>query len=78
VSRATQQTELAVANVDTAGKPEAIEPNIGNGSHERKIVCAQSWPYYEPACLRDGRQSNGSPRVVRVIAHDRTAAIRPR
>jgi hypothetical protein len=36
----------------------------------RKAICAQAWPYYEPACLRDDRRSDGKVRVVRVIVAD--------
>ncbi len=57
---------------------KAVEQNVGNGSRDRKNACAQSWPYYEPSCLRDGRQADGNARVVRVIAIDRSAASRPR
>jgi hypothetical protein len=35
--------------------------------------CAQHWPYYKQSCLRDARLSNGTERVVRVIAIDRTS-----
>ena len=38
----------------------------------RGAVCSQGWPYYEPACLRDGRRSDGKVRVVRVIVTDRS------
>jgi hypothetical protein len=37
-------------------------------------VCTQAWPYYEPACLRDGRRTDGKMRVVRVIITDRSVA----
>jgi hypothetical protein len=36
--------------------------------------CSQPWPYYERACLHDGRQTDGKSRFVRVITLDRTAA----
>jgi hypothetical protein len=55
----------------------AVEQNIRNGSHEPKIVCAQSWPYYESSCLRDSRQANGAIHAVRMIASDRPAAVDP-
>ena len=38
----------------------------------RGAVCTQRWPYYEPACLHDGRRSDGKVRVVRVIITDRS------
>jgi hypothetical protein len=56
----------------------AVEQNIRNGSRDRKIVCAQSWPYYDHSCLRDSRKADGNARTVRVIAADRSAAIQPR
>jgi hypothetical protein len=46
----------------------AVEQNIRNGSRTPKIVCAQSWPYYEHSCLRDSRKAEGNTRTVRVIA----------
>ncbi len=36
----------------------------------RRAVCTRAWPYYEPACLRDDRRSDGKVRVVRVIVAD--------
>ena len=42
----------------------------------RGAVCTQAWPYYEPACLRDGRRSDGEVRVVRVIITDRSVTGR--
>ena len=42
----------------------------------RGAVCARAWPYYEPACLHDGRRSDGKVRVVRVIITDRSLTDR--
>ncbi len=42
----------------------------------RGAVCSQGWPYYEPACLHDGRRSEGKARVVRVIVTDRSVTGR--
>ena len=42
----------------------------------RGAVCSQGWPYYEPACLHDGRRSDGKARVVRVIITDRSVTDR--
>ncbi len=39
-------------------------------------VCTRGWPYYEPACLHDGRRSDGKVRVVRVIITDRSVTDR--
>ena len=58
----------AFAVVDAASVP------AHSGSADRKIVCAQSWPYYEASCLQDDRQPDGKARVVRIVSIDRTAA----
>ena len=42
----------------------------------RGAVCTRAWPYYEPACLHDGRRSDGKVRVVRVIITDRSVTDR--
>ncbi len=42
----------------------------------RGAVCTRAWPYYEPACLHDGRRSDGKLRVVRVIITDRSVMDR--
>lgn len=55
----------------TERAPTAVAPRAAG--HERKIVCRESWPYYEPACLRDDRQPDGRARVVRVISIERTS-----
>ncbi len=48
------------------------EQNLSNGSRDPKIVCEQSWPYYEPSCLHDGYSAAGNARVIRVISADRS------
>jgi hypothetical protein len=55
---------------------QPTEQNLRHGSRNPKVVCVQSWPYYEQSCLRDGRAAPGNPRVVRVIVADRSAASR--
>jgi len=37
----------------------------------RSVSCREAWPYYEPACLRDGREPNSAARTVRVVARNR-------
>lgn len=37
----------------------------------RNTICTQSWPYYEPSCLREGTAPGHNPRVVRVVTADR-------
>jgi hypothetical protein len=38
--------------------------------------CTRAWPYYEQSCLHNNRPSNGTARVVRVIADDTSVASR--
>ncbi len=38
--------------------------------------CTQAWPNYDRACLHDSRRPNGTPRVARVVAMDRSVADR--
>ncbi len=86
-SRSIDQTVPTVVSVNNPAEVaapsaadirKAVEQNIRNGSRDPKIVCAQSWPYYEQSCLRDSRQADGNAHVVRFIAIDRSDAIRPR
>lgn len=39
----------------------------------RKPACVETWPYYEPECLRDDRQPDGRARIVRIVSTERTA-----
>jgi hypothetical protein len=57
------------------GTRESLGQDIRNDHRGSKNACAQSWPYYERSCLRDERQVDGSARIVRVIAVDRSAAM---
>jgi hypothetical protein len=50
----------------------ADQPEVLSGSS----TCAQSWPNYDQACLRDARRPNGRARVARVVAIDRSVADR--
>jgi hypothetical protein len=73
--------EVAVGNSQNAGTPVAsvgsidrvaeagIPARIDTGT-QHKITCTQGWPYYEKACLHDGRQSDGKAPMVRMIAID--------
>ena len=67
-SGATINTTLDQVRPAATDIRKAVEQNIRNGSRKSKIACAQSWPYYDNSCLRDGRQTNAAPRVVRIIA----------
>jgi hypothetical protein len=73
--------EVAVGNSQNAGTPVANVGSIdrvaeaGIPAHidtrtQHKITCTQGWPYYQNACLRDGRQSDGKAQMVRMIAID--------
>ena len=81
---ANQNADQAAAinpAADTARRAAAIRravaQTIRNGSRAAKIICAQSWPYYAPSCLRDTRRPHDAARLVRLIADDRAAAVRP-
>ncbi len=55
-------------SVSDRAKPAALD--AARIVERRKAVCAQAWPYYEPACLHDARRLDGKVRVVRVIVAD--------
>ena len=65
VSTAAQSHGTSVSD---RAKPAVLD--AARIAERRKAVCAQAWPYYEPACLRDDRRSDGKVRVVRVIVAD--------
>lgn len=68
--------EAAAANA--ADVRNAMEQDVRDGSRNPANACVESWPYYERSCLRGGHHTDGAPRVVRVIAMDRSAVKRPR
>jgi hypothetical protein len=77
VSAAAQSHGTSVSD---RAKPAALD--AARIADRRKAVCAQAWPYYEPACLHDERRSDGNVRVVRVIVAngsvtERTLQTRP-
>jgi len=69
VSAAAQSHGTSVSD---RTKPAALD--AARIADRRKAACAQAWPYYEPACLHDGRPMDGKMRVVRVIITDRSVA----
>jgi hypothetical protein len=87
-SGATQATEMNALAADpvtaaadkaapTAAEiQKAVAQNLLNGSHNPKIICAQSWPNYDQSCLQNGQRADSGARVVRVIATDRAHAAR--
>lgn len=58
--------KAALGSTVTAG-------TVRNAGKEGSVQCFASWPYYEPACLHDGRAADGRARVVRIIPTTRTA-----
>ena len=56
-------TSLATVNIKAKGDRLDIRP-IGPACSE------QSWPYYEPNCLRGA--GNGAPKPVRIVSTDRS------
>ena len=75
---ATATMPAALPAPAATGIRNAVAPNWRSSSRNPKIICENSWPYYEQSCLRGGRQADGSVRTVRIIAADRSAAVRPR
>ncbi len=43
---------------------DAASASVADGG---TVGCAQPWPYYERACLRDNRKHSGIAHAVRVI-----------
>lgn len=72
VSAAAQSHGMSVSDVSDGAKPTVLDA-VRVADH-RKAVCARAWPYYEPACLHDGRGADGKMRVVRIIVTDHPAA----
>jgi hypothetical protein len=73
--------EVAVGNSQNVGTPAASVRSIDRVAEagipvridtrsQRKITCAQGWPYYEKSCLQEGRQLDGKAQMVRMIAID--------
>ena len=58
----------------TAPKAAPIPAGV---AQDRKGACAESWPYYEPSCLHDGRQPGGRVRTVRIVSAERLALQSP-
>ena len=72
--------EVAVGNSPNVGTPVASVGSVDRVAQhsparidtrmQHKITCTRGWPYYEEACLDDGRQLDGKAQMVRVIAID--------
>jgi hypothetical protein len=76
VRNVVDATAPSAADIRKAFERKAIEQNIRGGSRGGSGACEQGWPYYDQSCLRDGRRVDGNAGVARVIAMDRSAAIR--
>lgn len=63
---------LAVESISSATTLRAASAqDLQNSSVDHITACVQSWPYYEPSCLRSSNPS--TPRTIRVVG-DRSAA----
>jgi hypothetical protein len=72
--------EVAVGNSQNAGTPVESVGSIDSVAAriparidtrtQHKITCTRGWPYYERACMHDGRQLDGEEQMVRMIAVD--------
>jgi hypothetical protein len=70
-------SELAKSEQAAMWSPTApaVQMVLDAGRYNRKIVCAESWPYYESSCLRDERQRGGNVRNIRIIHTERAAPV---
>jgi hypothetical protein len=67
----SQNVVTSVASVGSIDRvAQARIPARIDTDTQRKITCTQGWPYYERACLHDGRQLDGKAQMVRVIGID--------
>jgi hypothetical protein len=66
------------ANVVAIEKPrvDAVDTEKQTPVLAPPATCTQGWPHYEQNCLRDSRRPNGTARVARVVAMDRSVADR--
>jgi hypothetical protein len=71
VTVAAEKTAPTAAEIQ-----KAVAQNLRSGSHNPKIICAQSWPNYDQSCLQSGQSPDKPARVVRIIATDRAHAAR--
>jgi hypothetical protein len=57
-----------------ASTPQAAPKADRIDMRARGTACSQQgWPHFEPACLRDARETAGAARAVRIISTDRLA-----
>jgi hypothetical protein len=57
----------AGAIVGFVPEPSPADAASASAADDDSASCAQPWPYYERACLRDSRKPDGNARAVRVI-----------
>ena len=68
----SQTAEPPVAAVAGTNRPmNGAAPAGVDSRAQRETACARNWPYYEQACLRGSRQSDGKASGRRIIAIDR-------
>jgi len=71
-------TEKPPADVVNTEKPRADAVDIEKQTPvlAPPAACTQGWPHYDQNCLRDSRRPNGTARVARVVAMDRSVTDR--
>ena len=50
-----------------------IATRLATAENPTLTACTESWPYYQPECLRDDRQPDGRARAVRIISAEHSA-----
>ena len=76
-TKVTPRGQTGTNDLAPGGRAEFFEANerlLRDAPAESRLDCKQSWPYYEPSCLRDA--SHGTGRAVRVIAIDRPNTVK--
>ena len=66
------RTSHVVQSIGTSISIRNKSPAAARTSEIRKVVCTQTWPYYERSCLQDGPRLGGKSRVVRIVTADRS------
>jgi hypothetical protein len=65
------EVSARTADKTVAAQPVAA-PSPSRTAQETVTACTESWPFYQPACLHDGRQPGGRARAVRIISTERS------
>jgi hypothetical protein len=78
---ATQVAELKVAAVASDAPTALTTPPPAAATDEPALItatrpaCERSWPYYEPTCLHDARNSDGTARPVRIVVPEQPRLV---